>query len=532
MSPRYLGLAGAGLAALFLSATSLSAKTFVYCSEGSPENFSPALNTTGTSFDAARPAFSQLVKFERGTTQVVPDLAESYDVSEDGKVVTFHLRKGVKWHSGVNGFTPTRDFNADDVLFSFNRQWKPDHPYSKISGGKYDYFNDMDMPKLLASIEKKDDYTVVFTLTEPNAPILANLAMDFATIQSAEYADYLMKKGTPEQFDQIPVGTGPFQFVAYQKDAVIRFKANPTYYAGKAAIDDLVYAITPDPTARLAKLKTGECSYIFGPRPQDLAEIKADKNLALVSQPGLNIAYWAFNTRKAPFDKKEVRQAFNMAIDKAAIIKDVYNAAGQAAVNLIPPTIWSYNDKVKDYPYDPEKAKAMLKAAGVTTPLDIDLWYMPVQRPYNPNAKRIAEMMQSDLAKIGVNAKLVTYEWGEYRKRLQNGDQMTGQFGWTGDNGDPDNFFFLRGCAAARIGGNNITGWCNKDFDDMLVKARQTTDVKTRTDLYEKMQVIEKEEAPDFPIAHSIVSEAMRANVVGYKMSPLGSHVFYGVDLK
>ena len=111
MSPRYLGLAGAGLAALLLSATSLSAKTFVYCSEGSPENFSPALNTTGTSFDAARPAFSQLVKFERGTTQVVPDLAESYDVSEDGKVVTFHLRKGVKWHSGVNGFTPTATWN-------------------------------------------------------------------------------------------------------------------------------------------------------------------------------------------------------------------------------------------------------------------------------------------------------------------------------------------------------------------------------------------------------------------------------------
>ena len=138
-----------------------------------------------------------------------------------------------------------------------------------------------------------------------------------------------------------------------------------------------------------------------------------------------------------------------MAIDKAAIIKEVYNGAGQAAKNFIPPTIWSYNDKVKDYPYDPEKAKAMLKAAGVATPLDIDLWYMPVQRPYNPNAKRIAEMMQSDLAKLGVNAKLVTYEWGEYRKRAQNGEHMTAQLGWTGDNGDPDNFFFLRGCAAA-----------------------------------------------------------------------------------
>src|SRR5262249_52310970 len=151
------------------------------------------------------------------------------------------------------------------------------------------------------------------------------------------------------------------------------------------AIDDLVYAITPDPTARLAKLKKGECHFIFGPRPQDLDEIRADKSLTLTSQPGLNIAYWAFNVQKPPFDKKEVRQAFNMAIDKAAIIKDVYNGAGQAAKNLIPPTIWSYNDNVKDYPYDPEKAKKMLADVGVKTPLDIDLWYMPVQRPYNPN---------------------------------------------------------------------------------------------------------------------------------------------------
>jgi dipeptide transport system substrate-binding protein len=150
---RSLVLAGIGASALLLGAAPLSAKTFVYCSEGSPENFTPAINTTGTSFDAARPVFSKLVQFIRGTTKVEPDLAQSWEVSEDGKVITFHLRKGVKWHSGVNGFTPTRDFNADDVLFSFNRQWKPDHPYSKVSGGKYDYFSDMDMPKLLKSVE-------------------------------------------------------------------------------------------------------------------------------------------------------------------------------------------------------------------------------------------------------------------------------------------------------------------------------------------------------------------------------------------
>lgn len=521
------------VAAAALGSTAAGAKTLVYCSEGSPENFTPALNTTGTSFDAARPVYNQLVEFERGTTTVVPGLAEKWDVSADGKTITFNLRKGVKFHSGVNGFKPSRDFNADDVLWSFNRQWKADHPYHKVSNGKYDYFDDMEMPTLLESIEKKDDYTVVMKLKEPNAPIMANLAMDFGTIHSAEYADFLSKAGKPEQFDQLPVGTGPFQFVAYQKDAVIRYKASDTYFAGKSKIDDLVFAITPDPTARLAKLKKGECHVMIAPRPADLEEIKKDAALNLMNQPGLNIAYWAFNTTKPPFDKKEVRQAFSMAIDKAAIIRDVYQGAGQAAKNIIPPTIWSYNDAVKDYPYDPEKAKAMLASAGVKAPLEIDLWWMPVQRPYNPNAKRIAEMMQADLAKVGVNAKLVSYEWGEYRKRMQAGEHITGQLGWTGDNGDPDNFFFLLGCnAEGKPAGQNLSKWCNKDFNERLAKARGLSDLKERTKLYEEMQVIAKEDAPQFTIAHSVVYEPTRKEVKGWKISPFGRHEFYGVELQ
>jgi dipeptide transport system substrate-binding protein len=524
-------LAGLGLAVLLMGSTAVSAKTLVYCSEGSPENFTPALNTTGTSFDAARPVYNQLVEFERGSTKVVPGLAESWTVSEDGKEITFKLRKGVKFHS-VGNFKPTRDFNADDVLFSFNRQWKPDHPFHKISGGKYDYFADMDMPKLIKSIEKKDDYTIVMTLTEPNASIMANLAMDFATIHSAEYADQLQKAGRLEQLDQVPVGTGPFSFVNYQKDAVIRFKKNPDFWGEKALVDDLVYAITPDPTARLSKLKSGECHFTPYARPADLPEMQKDPNLQVINQSGLNIAYWAFNVQKKPFDDKRVRQALNMAIDKASIIKDVYLGAGQAAKNLIPPTLWSYNDKVQDWPYDPEKAKALLKEAGVTTPLDIDLWYMPVIRPYNPNAKRIAEMMQADLAKVGINAKLVTFEWGEYRKRAQQGEHQTAQLGWTGDNGDPDNFFFLRGCSGARAGGQNLTKWCNKDYDDKLNKAKTLSDPAARAKLYEEMQVIEHEEAPDMKIAHSIVYEAMRKGVTGYKQSPLAAHRFNGVDVQ
>ncbi len=526
-----IAFAGLGLAALLLVSTAVSAKTLVYCSEGSPENFQPALNTTGTSFDAARPVYSRLTEFKRGTTEVVPGLAESWDIADGGKTITFHLRKGVKFHS-VKDFKPTRDFNADDVLFSFDRQWKTDNPYYKVSGGKYDYFNDMDMPALLDSIEKKDDYTVVFKLKTPNVAILANLAMDFAAIDSKEYADFLVKKGTPEQFDQIPVGTGPFSFVAYQKDSVIRYKANKDFYGEKPLVDDLIYAITPDATARYAKLKAGECHINAYPRPADLEEMEKDPSLKVINLPGLNIAYWAFNAAKPPFDKKEVRQALSMAIDRDAILKEVYLGAGEKASTLIPSTMWAFDSAIPQTPYDPEKAKQMLAEAGVKTPLDIDLWYMPVSRPYNPNGKRMGEMMQADLAKIGVNAKLVTYEWGEYRKRMANGEQITGQYGWTGDNGDPDNFFFLRGCPGGKPGDSNPTKWCNAEFDELLLKARLVSDQGERAKLYHRMQEIEHDEAPELLIAHSTVYEAMRANVTGYKQSPLGTHTFEGVDVQ
>ncbi len=519
------------LLSTMLAVGAANAKSLVYCAEGSPENFTPAMNTTGTSLDAARPVFNKLVQFTPGSTTVEPGLAEKYEISAEGKVITFHLRKGVKFHSGVNGFTPTRDFNADDVIWSFERQSKPDHPYAKVSGGAFDYFNDMGMPDLLASIAKgPDDLTVVMTLKEANAPILANLAMDFATIESAEYADYLMKKGTPEQFDQVPVGTGPFIFVDYQKDAVIRFKANPDYWGGKPKIDDLIYAITPDATARYAKLKANECQVMGYPNPADLAEMGKNADVQLLQQAGLNIGYLAFNTTKAPFDNVKVREAMTLAIDRDSILKEVYQGAGQKAKNLIPPTIWSYDDATPDYAYDVEKAKALLKEAGVTS-LETDLWYMPVQRPYNPNGKRMAEMMQADLAKVGVNAKLVTYEWGEYRKRLQAGEHQMGLLGWTGDNGDPDNFFFLLGCDAAREGGQNLSKWCNKEFDADLKKARTLTDQAARTELYKKMQEIARKDIPQLTIAHSTVFEPIRKEVSGYKVSPLGAHEFHNVDV-
>jgi dipeptide transport system substrate-binding protein len=508
------------------------AKTLVYCSEASPENFNPMINTTGTTFDANRPVYNRLVEFRIGSTEITPGLAERWDVSEDDKVFTFHLRQGVKWHANAH-FKPTRNFNADDVLFSFNRQWKDDSAYHKVSGGSYDYFGDMDMPKLLASIEKLDDYTVRFTLTESQSPFLADLAMDFASIQSQEYADALTKEGKQENIDQEPIGTGPFEFVQYQKDSTIRFRAFKEYWGPKAKVDQLVFSINKDPAVRLAKLRAGECHIMPYPNLADLPAIRADKALKLEDQPGLNIGYLAFNATKKPFDDVRIRRALNMAIDKKAILAAVYQGAGQPAKNLIPPTLWAYDNAVQDFPYDPTAAKALLAEAGYAAGFETDLWAMPVQRPYNPDAKRIAELMQSDFAKVGVKANVVSYEWGEYRKRIQAGEHQMALFGWTGDNGDPDNFFVpLAGCAAARPGGGNVAKWCNKSFDDLVAKAATIASQSERTKLYEQAQVIMHEEAPFFLIAHSVVFMPMRKEVEGYKMSPLGTHQFDLVELK
>jgi dipeptide transport system substrate-binding protein len=512
-------------------AASAQAKTLVFCSEGSPEGFDPGLYTSGTTFDASsRQIFNKLVEFERGTTVIEPSLAESWSVSDDGLEYTFNLRPGVKFHSN-DQFTPTRDLNADDVVFSFDRQRLEDNPYfAYVSGGAWEYFNGMSMPSLIKNIVKVDDMTVKFVLTRPEAPMIANLGMDFASIQSKEYADAMAAAGTPEALNQAPIGTGAFQFQAYQKDAFIRYTAHEGYFRGKAPIDNLVFAITPDAAVRYQKMKAGECHVMVYPNPADLEAMKADADINLMQQEGLNVGYLAYNTQVAPFDNPKVRKALNMAINKQAIIDAVFQEAGKIAINPIPPTIWSYKTDLQDDPYDPEAAKAMLAAEGAEG-LKMNIWAMPVQRPYNPNARRMAEVLQADFAKIGVEVEIVSYEWGEYLARSKELDRDGAVLlGWTGDNGDPDNFLaVLLGCDA--VGGNNRAQWCYQPFEDVIQKAKVVSDAAERTALYEQAQVIFKEQAPWATIAHSIVSQPIRNEVKDWKIDPFGGNIFYGVDI-
>ncbi|MCO8051093.1 MULTISPECIES: dipeptide ABC transporter periplasmic-binding protein DppA [Proteus] len=520
-----------GLLAFAVSA-GVQAKTLVYCSEGSPEGFNPQLFTSGTTYDASSvPIYNRLVEFKLGTTEIIPGLAESWDVSDDGKVYTFHLRKGVNWHSSKT-FKPTREFNADDVMYTFMRQMDPKHPYHKVSGGSYEYFSGMDMNNMIEKIEKVDDHTVRFVLTRSEAPFIADMAMDFASILSAEYADNMMKAGTPEKVDLEPIGTGPFQLQQYQKDSRILYKANDQYWGKKPDIDRLVFSITPDASVRYAKLQKGECQVMPFPNPADIEKMKQNSDINLLEQPGLNVGYISFNVEKKPLDNQKVRQALSMAVNKDAIIEAVYQGAGQKAKNLIPPTMWGYNDDIVDYEYNPEKAKALLKEAGLADGFTIDLWAMPVQRPYNPNARRMAEMVQADWEKIGVKTKIVSYEWGEYLKRAKSGEHQAVMMGWTGDNGDPDNFFATLFSCAAKEQGSNYSKWCYKPFEDLIQPARITADHDKRVELYKQAQVVMHDQAPALIIAHSTVYEPVSKKVENYVVDPLGKHHFENVSLK
>ncbi|MEF9900972.1 MAG: ABC transporter substrate-binding protein [Pseudomonas sp.] len=505
------------------------ARNLVFCSEGSPGGFDTAQYTSATDNDAAEPIYNRLVEFERGATAVKPALAKSWEVSPDGLTYTFHLREGVKFHRNKE-FTPTRELNADDVLFTFKRMLDREHPFRKAYPTEFPYFTSMSLDKNIARIEKIDAMTVTFTLNSVDAAFVQNLAMSFAAILSAEYAHQLMTSGRPSDINQKPIGTGPFVFQRYQKDSQIRYRGNKDYWdPSQVKIEQLIFSINVDPSVRIQKLRKNECQVTLNPRPADLDSLKRDPNLQVIEKPGFNLGYIAYNVQHKPFDQLQVRQAMDMAVNKSAIVKAVYQHAGQLAVGSMPPTQWSYDDTIKDGGYNPDKARELLKAAGVKEGSEITLWAMPVQRPYNPNAKLMAEMLQADWSKIGFKVKIVSYEWGEYLKRTKDGEHDVTLIGWTGDNGDPDNWLgTLYSCDA--IGSNNYSMWCDPQYDALVKRAKTVTDREQRTTLYKQAQQRLRQQLPITPIAHSTVNQPLSAKVVDFKVSPFGRNSFSGVS--
>lgn len=522
---------------LLIHSNLIHAKTFVNCSEASPASFNPQVVTDAPSYNAsAITLYSKLLRFELGTTKMIPGLAESYTISKDEKTYTFKLRKGVKFHS-TSYFKPTRDFNAEDVLFSINRQRIKDHPFHMVSGGVYTQYEN-NIKDNIKDVKALDPHTVEITLNEVQAPFLAYMAGNYMSILSAEYAQKLSAENRKQDMDQFPIGTGPFAFVSYSKDSVIRYAAHEDYwdkksYKGKKEnkIDKLIFAITPDQTVRYQKLKAKECQFVTLPSIADLYDMRANKDVTLLGQEGLNVGYLAMNVTKKPFDNILVRKAVNHALNRKLYLDAIYHGTGIIASNPVPPALWSYDKTLVDYDYNVEKARALMKKAGLENGFETEMITLPVTRPYNPDGKKMGELMQADLAKIGIKVKLVSFDWPTFLKKARSGDQQMIQFGWTGNN-DPDTFLNdLLSCASVETG-NNAARWCNENFNQLVLSARRVTDQKKRAALYKKAQKIFKEEAPWVTLAHAKVFRVMDKKIKNFKIDPFGYDYFDQVEIE
>ena len=501
------------------------------CSEASPEGFDVvqynSLTTTNASADLL---MNRLVEFDAAQGKVVPSLAQSWTVSADGLTYDFKLRDGVKFHT-TPYFKPTRELNADDVLFSFQRMLYPAHAWHKTAPGGYPHAQSLQLSSLIKSIDATEPNSVRFTLSHADATFLATLSMGFASIYSAEYADKLLKAGTPEKLNSQPIGTGPFVFQRFQKDAVVRYRANPDYFDGKPAVDPLIFAITTDANVRLQKLKRGECQVALSPKPLDIAEAGKDGNLKVATTPAFMTAFVAINSEHPPLDKPEVRQAINLAFDKQAYLKAVFEDTATAANGPYPPNTWSYAKDLPGYPQDLNKAKALLTKAGLADGFSTTIWTRPSGSLLNPNPSLGAQMLQADLGKIGIKAEIRVIEWGELIRRAKAGEHDLLFMGWAGDNGDPDNFLSPQFSCAAVKSGTNFARFCDNRLDQLISAGRTTNDQSVRSRLYQQAQTLIQQQALWVPLAHPTAATLLRDGVEGYQVSPFGRLDFSKVSV-
>lgn len=502
----------------------------IFCAESAPRSFDPsAVSDTATASSVSLTMFDRLVEYRAGGTELTPGLATSWQVSGDGKTYTFKLRSGVRFHAN-SWYTPTRTLNADDVVFSFKRQMDEAHPWYG-ENGTGDYGPIADMRDLVLDVIAADDLTVQFKLKRPYAPFLSNMAMVMAAIVSAEYAAAVDDKADRNLFTLEPVGTGPFRFIGYEKDVALRLAANPEYWRGSPRTANLIVAIVVDQATRTQKAEVGECHIAPHPNPADIAKLKSAGKVTVSQAAGLNYAYLAFNTRNAPFDNQQVRRALAMAIDKQTIVEAVYGGRASVASTVVPPGLWGHHSGVDSVEYDPAEARKILEREGIDD-LTMKIWAMPVQRPYNPNGRRMAELIQSDFAKVGVEVEIVSYEWAEYLKRSRQVDRDGAVLlGWNADTVDPDNFL-APVFTCQNVGVMNRTQWCNAEYDKLIEVASATADRDKRTRIYRSAQEMLADQLPLVPIAFATSAVVLSKKVRGYVQNPTEMHLLHQVYLE
>lgn len=559
-STRVLAASAAALTALSLSACADSDRdsggeggeesggTLVFGAAGDPAMFDPAFASDGETFRIARQIHEGLLGNELGGTEPVPELAEDWEVSEDGLEYTFSLREDVKFHDGT-------DFNAEAVCFNFDRWYNFDglatspsasYYYQAVFGG---FASTPDTPSIYESCEATDENTAVIRLTQVTSKFPSALALPAFSIQSPtaleEYdADNLSGSEDALTYSEYalehPTGTGPFKFDSWDRgNGEVTIVRNDDYWGEPALLDEIIFRTIPDGNTRRQELQSGSIDGYDFVSPADYETLESDGFQVLVRDP-FNILYVGFNGGNVPgtqanpaLQDPRVRQAINHAIDRETIINSLLPEGAEAATQFMPPTVDGWADDVTTYDYDPERARQLLQEAGAEGTTLRFFYPTDVSRPYLPDPAAMFQVISQNLTDAGFTIEPTALPWNpDYLNAVQAGQADIHLLGWTGDYNDAYNFigtFFAEASnnqASAEFG-----AFSAPEIFAALAAADAEPDPDARTELYEEANRLIMEYLPGAPISHSppalVVSEAVQ----GLEPSPLTAEVFSTVSL-
>ncbi|WP_243385103.1 ABC transporter substrate-binding protein [Caviibacterium pharyngocola] len=521
----------------------LTRNGLIYCTHAGGFSFNPQTADAGTSMNVVtEQIYNKLFEIKNNSAVLEPVLAQSYQISEDGKTITIYLRKGVKFHH-TDWFTPTRDFNADDVVFSLNRvlghnmalptldtnpttyknpQYQVFHEQAKKV--RFPYFESIKLNEKIESVKAVNPYQVQITLFEPDASILSHLASQYAIIFSQEYALQLNADDNLVQLDILPVGTGPYQVKNYFRNQYVRLVKNEDYWKKEAKIENIIIDLSTDKTGRLVKFLNGECHIASYPEVSQLGLLKKyNERYYIKSTEGMNLSYLAFNFEKPQIRDVDLRRAISQAIDRNRIISAIYHNTATVANNIIPNISWAATINTPDFAYDYnlDKARKYLQEKKLT----LNMWVLNEEQVYNPSPIKMAELIKSDLAEAGVKVKIRavtrTYLIQQLRNRSEDYDMIL--TGWLAGNLDPDSFMRpILSCGTVNDI-TNLSNWCYAPFEHAMNKALSTSNLRARANAYNIAQELILAEVPIIPLANVKRVLVAGARVQGIEMTPFGS---------
>ena len=508
--------------------------TFIFAASADPSGLDPAFASDGETFRVARQIFEGLVGTVAGTADPAPLLAKSWEQSDDGLSYTFTLEEDVKFHDGT-------DFNAEAVCTNFDRWYNwtgitQSESLSYYYGALFRGFADTPDKALYKSCTVADGKPTV-TLTSPFAGFIAALSLPAFSMQSPaalKEFDADAWGGTDESPTMSeyakghPVGTGPFAFKAWEPGADVTLVANKDYWGEQGQVQEIIFRVIGDPTARRQALEAGSIDGYDLVAPADTAAL-ATAGFNVMQRDPFTILYLGMNQAVPELANHKVREAIAHAIDKESLVSQVLPEGTKVATQFIPPVVTGYNEDVTTYDYDPALAKQLLAEAGYPDGFTLMFNYPTnVSRPYMPNPEQIFTALASQLEAVGIKVEPAGNEWNPaYLDRIQGGsDHGVHLLGWTGDYNDTDNFVGVFFGAPS-----NEWGFDNPELFAALKQARGIANIDEQTSLYKSINEQIAEFIPGIPLAHPAPSLAFDSRVTSYPASPVNDEVFNMITL-